>query len=121
MFFLFLLYPALSMATMVIFNCDPNVGRLREDYRVVCPHVTAGSSLYSLVFLVLYPLGIPFVMHVALRYAGIVAVVKEKVENAEFHEILAPPIENQEKCPPGAPQNEPKSTQVALKRQLFRS
>ena len=89
MFFFFLLYPALSMATMVVFNCDPNVGRLRDDYRVVCPHVTAGNSLYSLVFLILYPLGIPLVMHIALRYAGIVAVVKDKVEKAEFHAMLA--------------------------------
>ena len=89
MFLLFLVYPALSMATMVVFNCDPNVGRLREDYRLVCPHVTTSVSLYSTVFFVLYAFGIPVAMHVSLRHAGIRRVVEEKRQQAEVGAMLS--------------------------------
>ena len=41
------------------------------------------------------------------------------MKNVEFQQILAPPIENQQKCPPGAPKNEPKLTRVASKSLLF--
>jgi len=89
MFLLFLLYPALSMSTMLVFNCDRNVGRLREDYRVVCPHAMTSLSLYSIVFLLLYPFGIPVMMCMALRVAGVPEVVREKVQQAEWAAMLS--------------------------------
>ena len=89
MFVLFLLYPALSMASMWVFNCDTNIGRLREDYRVVCPRLSEGISIWSFVCIVLYPFGIPVFMHLSLRTAGIAAVVKEKVQQAEFAAMLS--------------------------------
>jgi hypothetical protein len=89
MFLLFLLYPAMSMATMLVFNCDPHVGRLREDYRVVCPHAMTSLSFYSIVFFVLYPFGIPVMMHVALRLAGVPEVAREKVQQAEWAAMLS--------------------------------
>jgi len=85
MFSFFILYPALSISTMSVFNCNPNVGRLREDYRVVCPHLTSGTGVYSIIFFFIYPIGIPLCMHLALRFAGIICVTKKKVEKAQFH------------------------------------
>jgi len=89
MFSFFTLYPALSISTMSVFNCDQYIGRLRDDYREVCPHFLSGKSLYSMVFFFLYPIGIPVTMYLALRFAGIVGVVKEKVENTQFHAARA--------------------------------
>jgi hypothetical protein len=88
MFTAFVLYPALAMTSMSVLNCDPNIGRLRDDYRVVCPHMTAYISLYSYVFMILYPLGIPVVMHVALRVAGIRKVVQAQIQVAELQAML---------------------------------
>jgi len=88
MFAFFILYPALSISTMSVFNCDPNIGRLREDYRVVCPHLTSGTGVYSIIFFFIYPIGIPLCMHLALRFAGIICVTKKKVEKAQFHAAL---------------------------------
>jgi len=89
MFMFFFLYPALALTTMSVFDCDPNVGRLRNDFRVVCPTFTSFAGLYSLAFCLIYPIGIPTAMHVVLRLVGIVQVVKERVENAEFHAMQA--------------------------------
>jgi len=89
MFSFFILYPALSISTMSVFNCDQHVDRLRDDYRVVCPHFLSGTSVYSMVVFILYPIGIPVTMYLALRFAGIVGVVKEKVENTRFHAARA--------------------------------
>jgi hypothetical protein len=85
----FILYPALSMQTLSVLNCDPNVGRLRDDYRVVCPHLLSFDSLFSYVFMALFPIGIPLAMHLALRYAGIVEVAREKIQTAEFYAMLS--------------------------------
>ena len=88
MFVAFALYPALAMTSMSVLNCDPNVGRLRDDYRVVCPNAMDPLSVYSYCFMLLYCLGIPVVMHVALRVAGIKIVVQSKIQAAEFQAMM---------------------------------
>ena len=88
MFVAFALYPALAMTSMSVLNCDPNVGRLRDDYRVVCPNAMDPLSVYSYCFMLLYCLGIPVVMHVALRVAGIQKVVQSKIQAAEFQAMM---------------------------------
>jgi hypothetical protein len=89
MFAFFILYPALAMQSLSVLNCDPNVGRLRDDYRVVCPHFLSLDSIFSYVFIALFPIGIPLVMNLALRYAGIVEVAREKIQAAEFYAMLS--------------------------------
>ncbi len=91
MFAFFVLYPALAMQSLSVLNCDPNVGRLRDDYRVVCPHLLSLDSIFSYVFIALFPIGIPLVMNLALRYAGIVEVAREKIQAAEFYAMLSDP------------------------------
>ena len=79
-FALFFLYPALAISTISVFNCDLHVGRLRNDYRVTCPHLLSSASLYSMLFMLLYPFGIPTTMRLVLRLAEMVKVVQEKIE-----------------------------------------
>ncbi len=67
MFVLFAMYPAVSIATMRAFNCDVNLGLLKDDYRVVCPPWYSFTCIYSAFFFVVYPLGIPVFMNVSLR------------------------------------------------------
>ncbi len=86
---LFLLYPILTMQAMSSLNCEPNLGRLRDDLRIICPDFLSFDSIYSCVFIVLYAIGIPVFNHLCLRYMGIVNVVKEKMQRAEFHAMLS--------------------------------
>jgi hypothetical protein len=44
-FALFLLYPMLALSTMSVLNCEPNVGRLRDDFRVVCPDLVTFETI----------------------------------------------------------------------------
>jgi len=88
-FLLFLLYPILTRQAMSSLNCEPNVGRLRDDLRIICPDFLSFDSIYSCVFIVLYAIGIPVFNHLCLRYMGIVKVVKEKMQLAEFHAMLS--------------------------------
>jgi Fe-S-cluster formation regulator IscX/YfhJ len=88
-FSFFLMYPMLAMATMSSLNCEPNVGRLRDDLRIICPELQSFESIYSDVFIVLYAIGIPVFNHLCLRYMGIVKTVKEKIQRAEFHAMLS--------------------------------
>jgi hypothetical protein len=88
-FSFFLMYPMLAMATMSSLNCEPNVGRLRDDLRVICPDLQSSESIYSFAFIALYPIGIPVFNYLCLRHMGIVKVVKEKICRAEFHAMLS--------------------------------
>jgi hypothetical protein len=54
---MFVIYPAVSIASMMPFNCDSQVGLLRADYREVCGEMTSFLPLYSLAFVLLYPIG----------------------------------------------------------------
>jgi len=67
MFVLFAIYPAVSIATMRAFNCDVNLGLLKDDYREVCPTLLSFTSIYSAIFFLLYPMGIPLAMNYSLR------------------------------------------------------
>ena len=89
MLVLFIIYPALAMQSLSVLNCDMDVGRLKDDYRVVCPHLLSFESIYSHVCMALYPIGIPVLMHLALRQIGIVKVVQEKIQAAQFHAMLS--------------------------------
>jgi hypothetical protein len=68
MFLQFSMYPAVSIATMRAFNCDVNLGLLKDDYRELCPPMTSFTCIYSAFFFAMYPIGIPVFMYCALRY-----------------------------------------------------
>ena len=68
MFVLFAIYPAVSLASMRAFNCDQNLGLLKDDYREVCPPWKSFTLIYSACSFLLYAIGIPVFMNCSLRY-----------------------------------------------------
>lgn len=68
---------------------DANIGRLRDDYRVLCPTMTAFSSTYSAIFFLMFPCGIPVFMIASMRYKGIKDIVRVKMQSAKFSAMLA--------------------------------
>lgn len=89
MFGLFLLYPMLSLVSVTVFHCNHDTGRLFTAFDVVCPPTNSFASIYSFVFFLLYPIGIPVMMHLVLRFAGIRKVVQEYVRVAEFEAMIS--------------------------------
>ncbi len=89
MFVLFAIYPAVSIATMRAFNCDVNLGLLKDDYREVCPPLLSFTCIYSGCFFLLYPIGIPVFMNLALRYMGVTDIVERKLDHSRFSAMLA--------------------------------
>ena len=57
MLVLFIFYPAVSIAALRAFNCDPNLGLLKDDYTIICPPFFSFIGIYSAIFVVLYPIG----------------------------------------------------------------
>ena len=86
---LFMVYPAVSTATMSSFNCDSNLGLLKVDYRELCPSAADFTFWWSIAFFILYPVGIPIFMHRACVFEGIQQIVKEKLDSANFQSMLS--------------------------------
>jgi len=89
MFVLFIIYPVVSIASMRAFNCDSNLGLLKDDYTMLCPPLSSFTCIYSAVFFVIYPIGIPFFMTASMRVMGMAQIVKEKMEKAQFSAMLS--------------------------------
>ena len=89
MLVLFIFYPAVSIAALRAFNCDPNLGLLKDDYTVVCPPVNSFLAIYSGVFVVLYPFGIPFFMIQAMKFMKVKEIVKDKMDSAKVSAMLS--------------------------------
>jgi hypothetical protein len=89
LFILFIIYPVVSITSMRAFNCDSNLGLLKDDYTMLCPPLLSFTSIYSAVFFVIYPIGIPFFMTASMRVMGISQIVKEKMEKAQFSAMLS--------------------------------
>jgi len=89
MFVLFIIYPVVSITSMRAFNCDSNLGLLKDDYTMLCPPLSSFTCIYSAVFFVIYPIGIPVFMTTSMRVMGIAQIVKEKMEIAQFSAMLS--------------------------------
>ena len=89
MFVLFLIYPIVSIATMRAFNCDPNLGLLKDDYKMICPPAFSYLFVYSAGFFLLYPIGIPLFMNYSMVKMKMKKLVKEKMESAKFSAMLS--------------------------------
>ena len=74
---------------MRTFNCDANLGLIRDDYGQVCPSYDSYLFIYSACFFLLYPIGIPFFMNSAMMYMGMRGIAREKMQAAEFRSMLA--------------------------------
>ena len=88
-FLMFCIYPAVSLASVLAFNCDENVGRMKDFFRELCPSRTDPVWIHSMIFVVLYPIGIPVFMNLSMRHMGIVALVKAKMDDANFNAMLS--------------------------------
>ena len=86
-FFSFLIYPAVSLTVLKGLQCrdfGPPVGALIvSDVSIVCPYGRQDGStflfLYTLVFVFVYPIGLPFFLYLILRAYRLPEMVTRKI------------------------------------------
>jgi hypothetical protein len=67
----------------IVSDAESKAGLLREDYTVLCPSVPGFITFYSAACILIYPLGIPVAMIMAMRYMHVREIVKEKMDSAK--------------------------------------
>jgi hypothetical protein len=78
MFWVFLIYPVVSLSTMQAFNCQPTgLGRLAADFNEPCPGQTHILRIWSYVFIAVYPLGIPLFCYFSMLTMGVHLVARD--------------------------------------------
>jgi len=85
LFFLYLIYPMVSVQTLTSFNCqdlDSSGSWLRADYREICPNERTGERIFgwSLFCVFIYPVGIPFFMCVVMWLFKVPTMAQQKIE-----------------------------------------
>jgi hypothetical protein len=78
MFWVFLIYPIVSLSTMQSFNCQPfGLWLLAADFNEPCPGTTHFLRIWSYIFIVVYPVGIPLFCYFAMLKMGVHLVAQD--------------------------------------------
>jgi len=90
--FLFLIYPAVSTTVLNTFNCidlDVHGNWLKVDMRVQCPRDTLDIGFtWSLVFVFIYPVGIPIIFGIILWYFSVPNIAQRKQDLYRFKALI---------------------------------
>ena len=80
-FWTFLVYPIVSLTTLQAFDCQPEgLNRLAADYSQKCPDDTHMTRVWSIIFIVIYPVGIPLFCLLAMLRMGVHLVAQDKYD-----------------------------------------
>jgi hypothetical protein len=78
MFWLFLIYPVVSLSTLEAFNCQPvGLGKLAADFNEPCPGQTHFLTIWSYIFIAVYPVGIPLFCYLSMLKMGVHLVARD--------------------------------------------
>ena len=86
--FLFLCYPVLCVATLQTFDCDPQLGLLKADYRQVCPSLGSFLGIFAALISITYSIGIPIFYLLVLEKLQVRVLVHSKTSNAQISAML---------------------------------
>ena len=90
MFGMFLIYPIVSLATMEAFKCHPTgpgLEKLTADFNEPCPGPTHFLSIWSYVFIAVYPVGIPLFCYFSMLSMGVHLFVDVEVLGDEICQL----------------------------------
>ena len=94
MFWIFLVYPIVSLTTLQAFDCQPTgLGRLAADYSQQCPSYTDFACIWSFIFIVVYPVGIPLFCFVSMLGMGVHFVARDKINCSILSSMVAKYVE----------------------------
>ena len=85
-----LVYPITSLITLQSFDCEPlGLGLLSADYREKCPDSNSFFRLYSIPFIVVYPIGVPVMMFVVIRSMKVPQLANQKINCGLLTSMIA--------------------------------
>ncbi len=80
-FWTFLVYPVVSLTTLQAFDCQPEgLNRLAADYSQSCPEDSHMTRVWSIIFIIVYPVGIPCFCLLAMLRMGVHLVAQDKYD-----------------------------------------
>jgi hypothetical protein len=90
MFWIFLVYPIVSLTTLQAFDCQPaDLGQLAADFSQPCPTNDSLLRIWSFAFILVYPIGIPLFCFVSMVSMGVHLAARDKVEFNILSAIVA--------------------------------
>ena len=90
MFWLFLVYPVVSLSTLQAFDCQPQgLGLLAVDRTLKCP--SSGDFLigWSIAFIFVYPIGIPLFCWISMLGMGVHLLAQDKIDANILRNVVA--------------------------------
>ena len=90
MFWLFLVYPNVSLTTLQAFDCRPaGLGLLAADLNLKCPKSSDLLSVWSIVFIFVYPIGIPLFCMISMLGMGVHLIAQDKINTNILSSMVA--------------------------------
>ena len=86
MYLSFLAYPVVSLTTLQAFDCQPlGLNRLAADYGEPCPNNSNLLRVWSIIFIWIYPLGIPAFCYIAMLGMGVHLIAQDTLNKELLH------------------------------------
>ena len=90
MFWVFLVYPIVSLTVLQAFDCSPaGLGRLTADFNELCPSNDSLLRVWSFAFILVYPVGIPLFCFLSMVRMGVHLVARDKIEHKVLSAMVA--------------------------------
>lgn len=85
----FLIYPTASLQSLQAFNCHPTLGVIGVDFTLECPELVSFLGLYSVVCILIFPLGIPVLFWSLMKEMKVPDIARDKKMRAAFSDMLS--------------------------------
>jgi hypothetical protein len=90
MFWVFLVYPVVSLTTLQAFDCQPEgLGLLAVDRNMKCPSGLDFLQSWSIAFIFVYPIGIPLFCFISMLGMGVHLLAQDKINSNILSSIVA--------------------------------
>ena len=90
MVWLFLVFPVVSLTTLQAFDCQPTgLGRLAADFNEPCPSYHDFLSIWSFIFIMVYPFGVPLFCYWSMLSMGVHIVAKDILNHILLRALVA--------------------------------
>ena len=98
MYLSFLAYPVVSLTTLQAFDCQPlGLNRLAADYNEPCPENSSFLRVWSIIFIWIYPLGVPAFCYIAMLGMGVHLIAQDILNKELLHGLAVKYIQCTEK------------------------
>ena len=112
--FLFLIYSVVSVVTLEAFDCNPpGLGLLTADFREQCPADGSFLRVYSVIFIIVYPVGVPIFILASMIFMGVHDIAQDKRNAVVVSALIGYFLRKMSLCRPGSDEED-----VARERQL---